>query len=135
MGAVWLCFELSWLQLKSEADVSRQVLAVCAFIRFSFHTLPGGRLVCQMSSLASRLQFQPDVQKLWLAAKEEDMHVLLCIFCKHSVSWDECTAPVKGGAQCLNSLAHVKKHPQGLAHKTKVYLWDFLKKDSNFLLF
>ncbi len=57
---------------------------LCAFIRFSFHTLPGDRLVCQMSSHVSRLQFQPDVQKLCLAAKEEDMHVLLCIFYTHS---------------------------------------------------
>lgn len=62
--------------------VAAEVLAMWAFIR-----LPGGRLVCQMSSHVSRLQFQPDVQKLGLAAKEEYMHVLLCVFYTQSSSY------------------------------------------------
>lgn len=52
-----------WFHKRVELVVA-EALAVCAFIR-----LPGGRLVCQMSSHVSRLQFQPDVQELWLAGE------------------------------------------------------------------
>lgn len=47
------------------ADVSWQVSALCAFIRFSFHTLPGGTLACQMSSLVCWLQFHPQTWLQW----------------------------------------------------------------------